>query len=113
MKINVNNQLTMVFPFKLTMNVIILRLIHYILAISSFMKQWLLRFPSLSFNKTDSLAAHTDARKLKKLPLHMGMIILEDEISYTDIANFIIWSAAMGISIISVYDRNGKYNFLP
>ncbi|XP_045198187.1 dehydrodolichyl diphosphate synthase complex subunit nus1-like [Mercenaria mercenaria] len=106
-EINVNNQITVVFPFKMTMNVIVLKFIHYVLTLATFVKQFLFRIPSLPFNKSDSLAAQADARKLKKLPLHLGMIILEDDMSYTDIANFILWSAAMGISFISIYDTNG------
>lgn len=106
-KLDVNNRLSAVLPLKMTTNVIILRLIHYVLAVTTLMRQWLFRIPSLPFNKTNSSAAHADARKLIKLPLHMGMVILEDEISYTDIANFIIWSAAMGISFISIYDTDG------
>jgi dehydrodolichyl diphosphate syntase complex subunit NUS1 len=108
-EINVNNRITVVFPLKMTMNVFVLKLIHYLLALATFMKQCLFRIPSLPFNKPDSLSAQTDARKLKKLPLHIGMLILEDDMSYTDIANFILWSAAMGISFISIYDKNGEY----
>lgn len=94
------------------MNIIILRLIHYILAIGSFVRQWIFRISSLSFNKTDGLKVQADGRKLKKLPLHLGMIIIEEDISYTDIANFVLWSAAMGISFISIYDSSGEITYL-
>ncbi|XP_013394964.1 dehydrodolichyl diphosphate synthase complex subunit nus1 [Lingula anatina] len=48
-----------------------------------------------------------DSKSLKRLPIHLGVIILEDNISYIDIANIIIWCMTLGISYISVYDRKG------
>lgn len=89
------------------MNLIILRFIHYCIALSTFVKQWIFRLSSLSFSKKNISAIQADARNLKKLPLHLGMLFLEDDISYSDIANAILWSVAMGISFISIFDANG------
>lgn len=52
-----------------------------------------------------------DGRSLEKLPLHVGLLIAEDEPSYTDIANLVVWCMAVGISYVSVYDNQGTYSY--
>ncbi|XP_052807562.1 dehydrodolichyl diphosphate synthase complex subunit nus1-like [Mya arenaria] len=94
-------------PMTVMMNIVLLRLIHYVLALGTFVKQCLLKIPALPFNKTDYSVVQSDARQLKKLPLHLGLILCEKELSYADIARTIVWSSAMGITYISVYDSNG------
>ncbi|KAH3736428.1 dehydrodolichyl diphosphate synthase complex subunit nus1-like [Dreissena polymorpha] len=91
--------------------IVILRIIHYVVALTTFVKQWLLKYPVFPFKKTDIASVQSDARKLKKLPLHLGLLVLEDEFSYADIARLILWSSAMGISFVSVYDVNGLVKF--
>ncbi|GFO28293.1 dehydrodolichyl diphosphate synthase complex subunit nus1 [Plakobranchus ocellatus] len=49
-----------------------------------------------------------DSKLLKKIPAHVGIVIVEDEFSFKDLANIIVWSVALGISYISVYDINGE-----
>lgn len=51
----------------------------------------------------------SDGRSLEKLPVHIGLLVTEEEPSYTDIANLVVWCMAVGISYVSVYDNNGKY----
>ncbi|XP_062323586.1 dehydrodolichyl diphosphate synthase complex subunit nus1 [Osmerus eperlanus] len=48
-----------------------------------------------------------DGKSLEKLPLHLGLLITEEEPSYTDIANLVVWCMAVGISYVSVYDNQG------
>ncbi|CAL1273907.1 unnamed protein product [Larinioides sclopetarius] len=43
----------------------------------------------------------------KKLPSHLGIIICEDRISFSDISNLIIWSFCVGIHHVSIYDSTG------
>lgn len=50
-----------------------------------------------------------DGRSLEKLPVHIGLLVAEDEPSYTDIANLVVWCMAVGISYVSVYDNQGKH----
>nr|XP_019596931.1 PREDICTED: dehydrodolichyl diphosphate synthase complex subunit NUS1 isoform X2 [Rhinolophus sinicus] len=52
-----------------------------------------------------------DARSLEKLPVHMGLLITEEEqeTSYSDIASLVVWCMAVGISYISVYDHQGIF----
>lgn len=49
-----------------------------------------------------------EGRTLEKLPIHVGLLITEEEIHYTDIANLVVWCMAVGISYVSVYDNQGK-----
>ena len=51
-----------------------------------------------------------DGRSLKKLPVHMGLVITEEEqeTSFSDIASLVVWCMAVGISYISVYDHQGE-----
>lgn len=44
----------------------------------------------------------------EKLPFHVGLLIVEEPPSYTDIANLVVWCMAVGISYVSVYDNHGK-----
>lgn len=49
-----------------------------------------------------------DGRALQKLPVHMGLVVTEEEPSYADMASLVVWCMAVGISYISVYDHNGE-----
>ncbi|XP_060947197.1 dehydrodolichyl diphosphate synthase complex subunit nus1 [Limanda limanda] len=49
----------------------------------------------------------SDGRSLEKLPVHIGLLVAEEEPSYTDIANLVVWCMAVGISNVSVYDNHG------
>ncbi|XP_042369499.1 dehydrodolichyl diphosphate synthase complex subunit nus1-like [Plectropomus leopardus] len=51
----------------------------------------------------------SDGRSLEKLPVHIGLLVAEEEPSYTDIANLVVWCMAVGISYVSVYDNHGKH----
>ncbi|XP_042896323.1 dehydrodolichyl diphosphate synthase complex subunit nus1 isoform X2 [Parasteatoda tepidariorum] len=43
----------------------------------------------------------------KRLPTHLGIIICEDKISFSDVSNLIVWSFAVGIHHISIFDSSG------
>lgn len=51
-----------------------------------------------------------DGRSLEKLPVHMGLVVTEEEAetSFSDIASLVVWCMAVGISYISVYDHQGE-----
>ncbi|XP_030578214.1 dehydrodolichyl diphosphate synthase complex subunit nus1 [Archocentrus centrarchus] len=51
----------------------------------------------------------SDGKTLKKLPVHIGLLVAEEELSYTDIANLVVWCMAVGISYVSVYDNHGIF----
>lgn len=50
----------------------------------------------------------SDGRALRKLPVHMGLVLAEDERSLPDVASLVVWAMAVGISYISVYDHQGE-----
>ncbi|KAM9383298.1 dehydrodolichyl diphosphate synthase complex subunit NUS1 [Phaethornis superciliosus] len=50
-----------------------------------------------------------DGRALQKLPVHMGLVVTEEEPSYADMASLVVWCMAVGISYVSVYDHNGIF----
>lgn len=50
----------------------------------------------------------SDLACLEKLPVHIGLLVTEEELSYTDIATLVVWCMAVGISYISVYDTCGN-----
>ncbi|XP_027704465.1 dehydrodolichyl diphosphate synthase complex subunit NUS1 [Vombatus ursinus] len=51
----------------------------------------------------------SDGKSLEKLPVHMGLVVTEEEEpSFSDIASLVVWCMAVGISYISVYDHQGE-----
>lgn len=44
-----------------------------------------------------------------KRPAHVGLLIVEEPPSYTDIANLVVWCMAVGVSYVSVYDNHGAF----
>ncbi|XP_054618445.1 dehydrodolichyl diphosphate synthase complex subunit nus1 isoform X1 [Dunckerocampus dactyliophorus] len=51
----------------------------------------------------------TDGKALDKLPVHIGLLVAEEEHSYTDIGNMVVWCMAVGISYVSIYDNHGIF----
>ncbi|KAG7220753.1 hypothetical protein INR49_031996 [Caranx melampygus] len=51
----------------------------------------------------------SDGQSMEKLPVHIGLLVAEEEPSYTDIANLVVWCMAVGISYVSVYDNHGIF----
>ncbi|KAM7367496.1 hypothetical protein PAMP_013788 [Pampus punctatissimus] len=62
-------------------------------------------------NRADSRRSRwlADGRSLEKLPVHIGLLVSEEQPSYTDIANLVVWCMAVGISYVSVYDNHGIF----
>ncbi|XP_059153994.1 dehydrodolichyl diphosphate synthase complex subunit nus1-like [Physella acuta] len=95
------------------MKTILLRLIHYLISLGEFLRYLILFLPAQTisvYKKSSASIANiqSDSKKLKKLPAHLGFLVVEDEFSFKDLANMIVWSVALGISYISVYDINGE-----
>ncbi|NXK80876.1 NGBR synthase, partial [Amazona guildingii] len=51
----------------------------------------------------------SDGSALQKVPVHMGLVVTEEEPSYADMASLVVWCMAVGISYVSVYDHNGIF----
>ncbi|KAG8185909.1 hypothetical protein JTE90_028907 [Oedothorax gibbosus] len=41
------------------------------------------------------------------MPSHLGLLVCEDQISFSDLSNIIIWSFCVGVQNVSIYDRTG------
>jgi hypothetical protein len=92
-----------------------LRLIHYTIALGEFAFGIWKSVQYLDFifaKKQLAFSVEKDRKNLRKLPLHIGFVVTENEFSMTDLANLIVWSVTLGISYISVYDMNGKFSKL-
>lgn len=63
----------------------------------------------LSAQQRDVLVRSRDRAKLSKLPVHIGLLISEEQESYTDVASLVLWCMALGISYVSVYDPQGIF----
>ncbi|XP_041462178.1 dehydrodolichyl diphosphate synthase complex subunit nus1-like [Lytechinus variegatus] len=54
-----------------------------------------------------------DSKNLPKLPLHIGLQILENRISDEDVANLLVWCIAMGFQYVSLFDDEGYFKKNP
>ena len=48
-----------------------------------------------------------DARRLAKLPLHLALIVQEEEVWPEDLARLVAWAFAVGVRYVSLYDHSG------
>ena len=88
---------------------LLLKLVHfvYLLKNTVFNFTYLLRKSlQLSFTKYHT-RVQADSGYLKRLPVHLGIVVVEDDVSFKDISNMVIWCMLMGITYISIYDRSG------
>ena len=49
-----------------------------------------------------------DSKQLKKIPLHLALVVQEDDLSHSDLANLVVWAFSAGVHNVSLYDPNGK-----
>lgn len=85
----------------------LLSLLHVLIAVGNFLRHCFYSLPIRSPYQWKNLQQKADARDLKKVPTHLGVIVCEEDISLPDIANLIVWSIALGVSYFSIYDLNG------
>jgi len=57
---------------------------------------------------TDANVMEAEKQKLSKIPEHIAFILLEETISYPDLANLVIWCIELDIRHISLYDTQGR-----
>ncbi|XP_076852089.1 dehydrodolichyl diphosphate synthase complex subunit nus1 [Brachyhypopomus gauderio] len=51
----------------------------------------------------------TDGRAPDKLPVHVGLLVVEDGQQLSDVATLVVWCMAVGVSYVSVYDHEGVF----
>lgn len=49
-----------------------------------------------------------DMKELKKVPMHIAMVVQEEELLYSDLANIVVWSFCVGVRNVSLYDPKGE-----
>ncbi|XP_018419200.1 PREDICTED: dehydrodolichyl diphosphate synthase complex subunit NUS1 [Nanorana parkeri] len=62
-----------------------------------------------TYLQRDLIRHRKDRAKLNKLPVHLALLIGEEQHSYTDVASLVVWCMALGISYVSVYDQQGFF----
>ena len=83
-------------------------LLLYLKSVIAILFQQIRSYFSTSLRTCTHGKIRDDSRNLTKLPRHISFVVLESDISFVDLAQLIVWSMAMGIPYISVYDREGK-----
>ena len=51
-----------------------------------------------------------DVKELKKLPVHLALVVNEKHVSHADLARLVNWCFAVGIHYVSLYDPQGLRN---
>lgn len=49
-----------------------------------------------------------DVKELKKLPLHLALLVNEQHMSHEDLARLVNWCFAVGIHYVSLFDPQGE-----
>ena len=62
-----------------------------------------------SGTKSVDFPLNTDKQSLEKLPTHLGILLVEEEFSFCDLAKIVVWCMVLGITNISIYDRHGTH----
>ena len=52
-----------------------------------------------------------DGQRMKQIPTHIGLVVVEDTISCQDIAKIIVWSIGVGIPCVTLFDQKGEKKF--
>ena len=97
--------------FKMTVFRLFLILIHWIISLKDLVVIFYDRLMQLiPFAKSQNSATgiKSDAAHLKKLPVHLGIVVLEDDLNVADIAKIVVWAITAGISYVTIYDHKGK-----
>lgn len=50
-----------------------------------------------------------DVKELKKLPLHLALVVNEKHVSHVDLARLVNWCFAVGIHYVSLFDPKGRF----
>ena len=88
-------------------------IIHNLIKFYSSIRNFLYYILCFDIYRRYSIAKIKNASKsIRKLPIHLGIILGEDTFSFNDLANMILWSSIMDINCLSIYDLYGKFAIL-
>ena len=92
---------------------LLLKLVHllYMLRNALFNFTYILKKPLYLTSAKYPARVQKDFENLKRVPVHLGIVLVEDDVSFKDIANMIIWCMLMGTTYISIYDRSGLLSY--
>jgi len=91
----------------------VLKCVHVFLHLGLFLWSWLYLWSlkplltKLKGPKPTLAQCRKDRKRLSKLPCHLGLLVGEEKVSYGDVCTLLVWSMALGISYISLYDWQG------
>ena len=90
---------------------LLLVFVHFIHNFLYAVKNWYDRFIGLINSgfrlHVSDLVLRKRLSRLEKLPVHISLVVVENEISFSDIARVIAWSLTAGIAYITIYDQRG------
>lgn len=82
-------------------------LIHWIISLKDLVVIFYGRLMQLRpLAKSQSI--RSDVAHLRKLPVHLGIVVLEDDLNVVDVAKIVVWAITAGISYVTIYDHKGK-----
>ena len=91
-----------------------LRVVHAIQWVREtvqFMMVWIWKavfYAALKHKGSKLECIQNDVKELRKIPMHIAVIVQEEELSYNDLANIVVWSFSAGVHTVSLYDPRGK-----
>ncbi len=92
--------------------------LHFIMWLKSqvsnvFLWTWTCIAHSVKHKGTKLEAIMEDVRDLDKVPLHLAVVVQEEEVSCDDLAQMTAWAFAGGVKMVSLYDPCGEDIFPP
>jgi len=89
----------------------VLAIVHWLLRVwTTVIVVWfrllaVVRLPAWSRITMDSVRRRLAT--VDRIPVHVGLVFVEDDISLTDVAKLVVWSMVAGIAYITIYDHRG------
>ena len=90
---------------------LILIVVHFFAWIKSIFTvyvRWIIG--TMKHNGNDEDLIHNDAKRLKKIPFHLALIVCEEDCYYNDLVCMIWWAYTLGIQYVSIFDQEGMFN---
>ena len=90
---------------------LMLSAVHAIISVNQYILTFLvnlLKTLTFSLKSPKSEDVRRDAKSIRKLPVHVGIMLAEEEVCLADVAKIVVWCFTVGISHISVYDSAGS-----
>jgi len=96
---------------KMTIFSAVLSIVHWFMRVwTTVIVVWfrllaVVRLPVWSHSTVDSVRRRLAV--VDRIPVHVGLVFVEDDISLADVAKLVVWSMLAGIAYITIYDHRG------